>query len=272
MKISRRSFIKVSSAATLTAFVPAFLQGSPPSKEIGLQLYTVRDKIKTDLADLIKQIASIGYNYLEAAGYSNRKFYGKRPAEFRKIINDNGLKMISSHASFLLEDADKAIEDHAELGVQYIVFPSFLVKKEDTGEIYVEFAEILNRIGDKCRQAGIKLGYHNHQFEYLDYNGIAGYDILLQNTDPDLVVFEMDLCWTIAAGQDPIKYFKKYPGRFELWHVKDMKPGIEEHLTEVGTGIIDFQRIFKKQKKAGELIILRPLSLIIFLNSAGLFP
>jgi len=223
----------------------------PKETKIGLQLYTVRDAMKIDLPGTLNRIASIGYNTLEAAGYSDGKFYGLEPGEFRKIVEDNGMEVTSSHAMFEEEEAGRAIEAHKRLGVDYLVFPVFPFRVHEAEDDYKQAADILNRIGSLCNEARIRFGYHNHAYEFELFGDQTGYDILLQNTIADNVTFQLDLYWAWYAKQDPVELFEEYQASFELWHVKDMTPGPDRTFAEVGTGIINFQEIFNAQKLSG---------------------
>jgi len=249
---TRRAFIKSTTAAAVATLVsPKLLSAMARKKKIGLQLYTIRDVLNQDFVGTIQRISEVGYDVLEAAGYSDGKFYGMEPKEFKTIIEDHGMKVISSHASFNPEKSKKAIKAHAELGVDYIVFPSLPMKTRDTADDYKQAAGIFNRIGEQCNESRIRLGYHNHAYEFELFGDVTGYDILMQNTIPDLVTYQLDLYWATYAGKDPIDLFLNYPGSFESWHVKDMIKDPEPHDTEVGTGIIDFQSIFDARKLAG---------------------
>lgn len=250
---NRRSFIK-KSVAGLAAFsllpdeVFAFQRKPNP---IGLQLYTVRYSLEKDLRGTLEKIARIGYLHLEAAGYNNGRFYGLSPREFSYFVEDLGMKLISSHTSFNADNIDKITEDHLKAGIAYIVYPWLPEEKRGSIDHYKWLAEDLNNSGRITAQSGVKTAYHNHQFEFDGIDGELGYDILLENTDPELVSMELDLFWTVYAGYDPIDYFRKYPGRFQLWHIKDMDNMIDKQFTEVGTGIIDFKNIFREKTSAG---------------------
>ncbi len=250
---TRRSFIITTTAGiAVTCLMPYRMLALPPkSKSIGLQLYTVRDLMKKDMTGTLKQIAQIGYKYLEAADYHDGLFYGLSPREFRGVVEDLGMKLISSHTMFNPVDMGKYSEDHIEAGIQYIVLPYLPKEKREKADDYKLLAEDLNRSGQVAAKMGIRVGYHNHAFEFDEIDGIKGYDTLLDYTDPDLVTMQLDLFWIVYAGYDPIDYFMKYPGRFGLWHIKDMNNEKEKKFIEVGEGIINFKNIFKHSKEAG---------------------
>ncbi len=250
--ITRRSFIKTSSAAALSAIVlPRMLKAMPARQKTGLQLYTVRDYMAKDIKSTLSEIASIGYKWLEAAGYRDGAFYGLDPKEFASIVKDFGLNLISSHAFFNEEEADKAIDAHLAAGVKYIVFPSFPLAEHKSADDFTKAAERLNKTGEMCKKADLKFGYHNHDFEFATTDIGIGYDVLIANTEPDLVCFQADIYWMKYAGVEPLDYFKNYPGRFELWHVKDMDSSPVRKYTEVGSGIIPYKEIFQYRKTSG---------------------
>lgn len=246
----RRDFLKTSSAlaaTSLLSYAPTFAE---TKKSIGVQLYTVRKEINKDLLGTLKKVADIGYTSIEPAGYRNGKFYGKSPKEFKKIANDLGLKVLSSHNGISPESVEKVVEDNASLGVDYTVLPYLGNTQRKTLDDYKKLAETFNMYGEVCKKAGIKFAYHNHAFEFEVMDDKIPYDVLLEGTDPELVKFEIDLYWLKKAGKDPLDYFNKYPGRFAMWHVKDMDPASGNY-TEVGSGNIDFKEIFSNASKSG---------------------
>lgn len=258
---SRRSFIKSASLLTAGAFI------KPPRKKqlIGLQLYTVRDAMQKDPAGTIAKVAQIGYNSLEGATYTGtQNFYGMSPAAFSKVLKQNGLIMPSSHYRLgeekmngsevkgtILNGWDKAVDDAVTVGIKYMVC-AFLSEQERGGiDHYKKVADDLNKAGERCKKSDIQLCYHNHAFEFDSQGSDVPYDILLNRTDKNLVKMEIDLYWVSKAGKDPIDLFNQHPGRFPLWHVKDMDRTPEKSFTEVGNGSIDFKRIFAHSNKAG---------------------
>jgi sugar phosphate isomerase/epimerase len=250
--MKRRTFIKTTALATAaTMLAPKPLKAASGKKNIGLQLYTLRNPMQQDLPGTLRLIAKTGYSWLEAAGYSDGKFYGFSPRDFKNMVEDLGMKMISSHATFKPEEQQLAIDAHDALGVKYIVYPVLPYDEKSSADDFTKAADRLNEIGKACRKSGLKFGYHNHNFEFVKINNTTGYDLLLNLTDPKLVYFECDLYWMVYAGIDPLEYFRKYPGRFELWHVKDMENNPEKDFAPVGTGMIDFEGIFSQQDLAG---------------------
>jgi sugar phosphate isomerase/epimerase len=250
--ITRRSFLKTTTLATASALLaPNLLKAMQMKKDIGLQLYTLRDQIGTDLKGTLEKVAEIGYTRLEAAGYNEGKFYGLAPSEFRKMVTDLGMEVVSSHVSFTPENSRAVIDAHLELGATYLVYPWIAMPEQPTAEDYIHAANVFNELGEACKQAGLKFGYHNHDFEFKKIDDTTGYDILLSQTEPESVCFEADFYWMHYAGVNPIDYFTQYPGRFELWHVKDMDDSPVKDFAPVGTGIIDFAEIFNHKDLAG---------------------
>jgi sugar phosphate isomerase/epimerase len=244
--------------------IPAAMQAPSPqdntqSKVLGVQLWTIRAYLEKDLLGSLTKLAKLGYTEVELFGYCGT-YWRKSPKEFSKICADLGLTIISSHyftgrhnRSFpgtLLNGWEKAVEDAALMNIPYMIC-AWLYNQERTSiDLYKELADLLNQAGQTCQQSAIELGYHGHDFEFPSIDGIVPYDLLLQSTDPELVKMEADLYWITKAGVDPVAYFKQYPGRFPLWHVKDMEPESQQ-FAEVGQGIIDFDRIFAHRHTAG---------------------
>jgi len=226
----------------------------------GLALYTVRDAMESDAKTTLQAVSDADYSYVEAAGYKDGKFYNMAPADFKKLLNQLGLKPISSHQSTVtMENADAMIADVKAAGFKYFVIPVppmglFNFDRETrtmsmTGGA-ANLAEIVTTLGKKCQAAGLELLYHNHDFEFQkDSDGIVPIDYLLEHCDPKYVNFQMDLYWVTKAGADPVAYFEKYPGRFKIWHVKDMDE--QGRFAPVGNGNIDFSRILENKKLSG---------------------
>ncbi|MGA1988710.1 MAG: sugar phosphate isomerase/epimerase, partial [Candidatus Sulfotelmatobacter sp.] len=228
--------------------------------KVGLQLYTVRDLMKTDFDGTIAKVAQIGYKEVEFAGY-----FGRTAQQVRAACDKNGLSPVSTHVQYdELDDKFPAvIETSKAIGLKYIVCPFIAEELRKSPDIWKQAADKFNRCGEQTKKAGIQFAYHNHWFEFLPVDGKLPYDELLRLCDANLVKMEMDLCWITAAGGDPLKYFNMYPGRFPLVHVKDLHSmpkvtaggaqnyGDTVDLTEVGSGLIDWKKIFAQSDKAG---------------------
>ncbi len=225
----------------------------------GLQLYTLRDELPKDVRGVIAKVAKAGYKEVEVYGYSKQNgFWGLKPTEFKQLLDQHGLKSPSGHygVDFSLgedkfEDLDAAIEAAKVLGHQYVTIPSVNAAPYKTAADLKKLAGKFNVAAKRVKAASLKMGYHNHNFEFTPVDGTSLYEVLLKETDPSLVSFEMDLYWVVRAGQDPIKWFEKYPGRFTMVHVKDMDKQDHKLNTEVGKGEINFKQIFAKSKLAG---------------------
>ena len=275
---SRRNFLKLSAAGGLGAIamthlgckntaepapvatVPAV---DPKTFDLALQLYTIRDAMEKDVVLALTQVAKTGYTKIELANYADGKFYGFTPAEFKKICADLGLNPFSSHTQveaqgITLDNAKKMAEDHAALGVQYCVQP-WVVEEARNIASYEKMVADLNKVGQIMKDNGIQFGYHNHNFEFATIDGKVPYfDIILAGMDKDLITMEIDLFWTIKAGHNPVEIFNKYPGRFQIFHVKDAytseAPFFEPKsvdMAPVGAGITDFKPILAAKEIAG---------------------
>lgn len=261
---TRRSFLKTS------AVLSAGLLAAPnlfayDKKYIGLQLYTVRDAMAKDPAASLAKVAQIGYTSVEGATYTGSElFYGSDAKTFKALLKQNGLIMPSAHYRLgeeqvngssqkgtILNDWEKAVADAAEVGVKYMVCAYLSQTERGSLDHYKKVAEDFNKAGEVCKKAGIQLCYHNHDFEFIQEDGKYPYETILHNTDKNLVKFEMDMYWITKANQDPFALFNENPGRFPLWHIKDMDKTPERKFTEVGNGTIDFKKIFAQSKKAG---------------------
>ncbi len=249
--LTRRTFIRnVAAAGTLCAVNPSSLMAAG-AMDIGLQLYSIRDLVRDDLPGTLEKLAGIGYRTVETAGYGDRKFYGYAPAEFKSLAEGLGLRALSSHSGVNPGNIGHTIEDALSAGMQYVVLPSIPAERRKTIDDYKTIAAELNAMGEKCSEAGLTLGYHNHAFEFEAMDGMIPYDVLLQETEADLVTMQIDTYWIRYGGYEAVDYFRKYPGRFKMWHIKDMAVGESRESTEIGSGTLDFPAIFKLRKKAG---------------------
>ncbi len=257
--MERKDFIILSSLGLLGLYACGMThKKNHQNRTLGIQLYTVREALSANPEKTLERLAEMGFTDLEIYGY-NGTFFGRTANEFNSILKNTGQRVVSSHHTTgiahpdqgtLLHDWEKTVEDMKTMGAEYIVC-SYIFPEERTPENYLKLPGILNTAGAVVRKAGMQLAYHNHDFEFETMDDAGNvYDFILKNSSPELVKMELDLYWIAKAGLDPLDYFEQYPGRFPLWHVKDMKAGNKD-FTEIGNGILDFKRIFNKQKQAG---------------------
>jgi sugar phosphate isomerase/epimerase len=265
--MNRRAFIESSVATGLLSLPKSAFGATHRIEKVGVQLYTVRDLMKTDFAGTIGKVASIGYKEVEFAGY-----FDQSPSDIRAILDKDGLAAPSCHVSMdiVQNHWPETLEAARAIGQTFIVCPWIDEKERKTADGWKRVVEIFNKAGEASQKAGIQFAYHNHWWEFGPDAALGGklpYDYLLESSDPKLVKMEMDLGWASVAGQDPVAYFKRYPGRFPLVHVKDFKslPHIppdqlatysshkleEEEMTAPGSGVIDWKRIFSYSDLAG---------------------
>lgn len=250
---SRRTFLsRVALAVAGGACLPSLSRAGSFTvakvDKVGLQLYTLRNEMKADLPGTLAKVAAIGYKELEFAGYFDRS-----PQEIKALLDKNGLTAPSAHVPLadVQNKFDQAIENAKVVGHKFLVCPFLMPNERKTIAQYQQLGPLFNRAGEACRKAGLTFAYHNHDFEFMTLDGKVPYDVLLAETDPQLVKMELDLYWTVKAGQSPQAYFDKHPGRFPLVHVKDMDNTPQKAFAEVGRGTIDFKSIFAQSKKAG---------------------
>ena len=277
-KHSRREFLRMSATGAMGAFVlsqdvfktvgdpaPVKSLADPKTFGLGLQLYTIRDAMGKDVPGSLKKVSDIGYKYLELASYADGKFYGYKPVEFRKLVNDLGMEILSSHTQVEIpgnpiDNAKKIADDHAILGVKYCMQPWIVEEDRKTIASFQKMAAHWNQVGAIMKKNGIRFGYHNHNFEFGTVEGkIPYFDVFMAELDKDLITMELDLFWTTKAGQNPVELFKKYPGRFQLFHMKDMYTkqapifttnGVSD-FAPVGSGLINFKKIRAEKNLAG---------------------
>ncbi len=260
----RRDFIKnAATGIALTAITGKLLGCSSTSrsintenlKEFGLQLYTLRDVLPKDPKGILKQVAAMGYKQVE--GYEGDKgmFWGMSNIEFKKYMDDLGMQMVSSHCN-INNNFEKKADEAAAIGMKYLISPSLGNEKGMNKDEYLKAADIFNKKGEVCKGKGLKFAYHNHDQTFIQKpGGFVPQQLLLENTDASLVDYEMDIYWVVTAGEDPIKWFEKYPNRFRLSHIKDRKKNVplSEHDASciVGQGQIDFAKILRVGQKNG---------------------
>ena len=274
MKNSRRKFIQNASVALLGASMrPSALWSNTTNASkknlIGVQLYSVREDMYKKPLETLTALSSMGFEYVEHANYVNRKFYGWSATEFKKVLSDLGLKMPSGHTVMNANHWDntkkeftdawkRTVEDAAIVGQEYVISPSIDNKLRSTYDGLMLQIEVFNKSGELCKSSGMKFGYHNHDFEFKEkLNGTLMYDLILQNTDPNLVIHQLDFGNMYGAGGRGAEWIKKYPGRFQSLHVKDeikvekgeMNDGYES--TILGDGVVDPKAIALLAKKIG---------------------
>ncbi len=270
MKTSRRTFLKTGTLAVLgSAVLPRTDFGRFPQQKgiVGLQLYSIRDEMGKDPLGSLKQVAEMGYEYVEHASYRDRKFYGYEPAEFRKLIDDLGLKMISGHTVMGRQhwDEDKqdfsdswkyTVEDAAVLGQKYVVSPSMDNSMRSKYDDFMRYMDVFNKCGDLCKAHGMKFGYHNHDFEFSEkLNDKKLFDIMMTSLDPDQVVIQLDIGNMYNGGAVALEIINQYPGRFENLHVKDeilAESGREQYEScIIGEGIVEVKEVLDLATKIG---------------------
>ncbi len=200
-------------------------------KNIGLQLYSLHDAIRSDVPGTVARVGGMGYTFIEAAGYKDGLFYGMEPLAFKNLCEANGLEFLGSHTGRDLPEEgawdetmewwDQCIDSHAAAGVKWIVQPWMGRVGYESLEGLKKYCDYWNAVGEKCNTRGIRFGYHNHDKEFSELEGEIIYDYMLKNMDADKVMFQLDLYWCMVGGKNPVDYFNKYPGRFEIWHIKD---------------------------------------------------
>jgi sugar phosphate isomerase/epimerase len=255
--LSRRTFLFELAAIGLgtsvlssCASTGARASAAPSASQIGLQLYTVRDLLNKDFEGTLERVAQIGYTKVEFAGY-----YGRTPEQVRAILDRLRLVSPSVHvgAQLMRQDAAGQIASAKVIGQEYITIPSYNFPRTGGIDAWKQGAAEFNKWGAMCRDAGIRLAYHNHAAEFAAVEGgPTGYDVLMREADPALVDFELDLYWAAYADQAPLALFAKYPGRFPMWHVKDMQVSQgTKSMVSVGQGTIDFKSIFAHARESG---------------------
>lgn len=255
MKVILRLNLLIVSITALTVFSSCSDQG--PVNGVGLQLYSVRNDMKTDPVATIEKVGSIGYDFVETAGYKDGKIYGMEPKEFLALCEENGLQFLGAHTGQSVPDSgswevlmpwwDQCIAAHKEAGVLYIVQPSMGKMAYTSLEGLKVYCDYFNAVGEKCNEAGIRFGYHNHAKEFTTVlEDQVVYNYMLENTDPEKVFFQIDLYWINHGGGDAEEYFNKYPGRFLSYHIKD-----EKELGE--SGEMDFQSAFDMAETSGAI-------------------
>jgi len=269
MNNSRRTFIKKSTLAFAAGSLLSRLSfANSTTKDgelVGIQLYSVRDEMGIDPLGTLKQLAAMGYKYVEHANYQDRKFYGYTPTEFKKILDGLGMKMPSGHTVLGSQHWDAAkneftdswkytVEDAAKMGQHYVISPSLNQELRKDKDGLLRFMEVFNKSGELCSKSGMKFGYHNHDFEFSEnLGGEMLYDIMMKNTDPKLVIQQLDIGNLYNGGANAAEIVKKYPGRYSSVHVKDEIKGSTANeryeSTILGTGIVNVKDVIDMIRK-----------------------
>lgn len=269
MNNSRRSFIRngAMAAAGLSLFQHNIFAAAKKGELTGIQLYSVRADMKADPLGTLKQLSDMGYRHVEHANYANRKFYGWSVSEFKKILNGFGMSMPSGHTVLDAKHWDAAkkdftnewkytVEDAASMGQSFVISPWLEESKRKSMNDLKAFMEIFNRSGELCKKFGMKFGYHNHDFEFSEkVEGKVLFDIILAETDPNLVMQQLDIGNMLNGGAKAMEVMQKYPGRFESMHVKDEIKATEGHepfeSTILGKGVVPIKSIIDLGRASG---------------------
>lgn len=258
MAYNRRNFLKTGgllasgfalSAKSLQALT---LDNNVITKNIGLQLYTLRDDLPKDPKGILKQVAGFGYNQVESFEGAQGMFWGMGNTGFKKYMDQLGMSIVSSHCD-INKDFEKKAAEAGEIGMKYLICPYAGAQK--TMDDYKKLADKFNACGDICKANGLRFAYHNHGYTFKAVDGVYPQDILMENTNADTVDFEMDMYWVVTAGEDVITWLEKYPHRFKLCHVKDRTKGAgpndQDASCDLGKGSIDYGKILPVAKKQG---------------------
>ena len=259
MNYKRREFLKMggnlAAGLAIIPFGSKFMfnsnRGNRKAKSLyGLQLYSLREDMPKDPKGVLKQVATFGYKQVEGFEGPMGIYWGMSNTEFKKYMDDLGMNFLATHCN-IDKDFEKKAAEAAEIGMKYLICPSRGGRK--TVDDFKKVAEDFNAKGEICRKNGIRFAYHNHEYGFKEIDGQFPQDIMMKNTDPALVDYEMDIYWVITGGQDPIAWLKKYPNRFRLGHVKDRIKGATERGAScvLGTGSIDYPKLIKDAKAAG---------------------
>lgn len=265
MNQDRRQFLKQAGAVAAgslllsawacnqAAKAPAAESTTPPSPmpsipNFGIQLWSVKEDMAADARGTLKQLSSFGYKQIESFNGDQGIFWGMKPGEFKQYMTELGMTIVSSHCD-INKDFSKTVAEAAEVGLSYLICPYFGAqpKLDD----FKKFADTLNKRGEECKKAGLRFAYHNHDYSFKTLEGQLPQDVMMQNTDPALVDFQLDIYWIVKAGMDPVAYLQKYPNRFRLCHVKDMASAEPMDSCDLGTGTIVFPKVLKVAAEQG---------------------
>jgi sugar phosphate isomerase/epimerase len=244
MSNSRRSFLRNTALASLalsTPFNKELFAMAQKKNKFGIQLWTVKQALAKDPLGVLKHLSNCGYKQIESFEGANGMFWGMKNTEFKKQLGDLEMNMIASHCD-INKDFERKAGEASEIGMKYLICPHIGAQKSI--DDYKRFADQFNKCGEIANKNGIRFAYHNHDYSFKAMAGGMPQDVLMNATDANLVDFEMDIYWVVAAGADPIAYLKKYPNRFKLCHVKDLiKTPTGHESCLLGKGTIDFKNI-----------------------------
>lgn len=268
--MKRRSFIQNSALAAVGGLLMPSCKPKSEAistlknqglRDIGVQLYTLRNEMNTDLIGTLENVAKIGFTHIENIGYKEGLFYGLPKEEFKKILADNNLKMYSGHTETgqnnpaeihtMVNNWEKHCEDVAFMDQKYVVCAYLHEGERQTIDQYKSLAQLFNKCGEKAKEFGLQFAFHHHDFEFVKIDDIVPFDILLNETDPELVKFELDHYWLAKSNVTTDAFYEQYPKRFPLWHIKDMADDEAKSFSEVGNGILDWKDIFSKREQSG---------------------
>jgi sugar phosphate isomerase/epimerase len=247
--VDRRGFLQLG-AVLLAAGLPS-LRRSPRLDPIGIQLYSLRQEMAKDFEGTLAHVAAIGYTEVEFAGYFDRT-----PSQVAEVLERAHLRAPSAHVPFpeMRQNWTRVLQAARTMGHRYLIIPAIPDEERATPQAMGRVAALFEQAGKEAKASGIRCGFHNHDVDFLPFDAAPGttpFDVLLEETSPEQVTFELDLYWITKAGRDPLEYFARYPGRFELVHVKDSAGAPEHRMVDVGRGTIDFRRIFARREQAG---------------------
>ncbi|MES2428732.1 MAG: sugar phosphate isomerase/epimerase [Bacteroidota bacterium] len=256
---NRRTFLTQAGLLSAGAMLAPSLLSAKPVKNVGLQLYSLRDQLPKDVNGVIAKVAAAGYKEVEPFGYNKKGgFWGLDPKAFSSLLKANGLTTPSAHydmnqffGSGKTENLESYIEAANATGMSHVIIPSINGEFIKTVDECKAVAEKMNKAAEILQKSGLKLGYHNHNFEWKPIGDTTFYDTIIDHTDPKLVAMEMDIYWVVRSGKDPLELFAKHPGRFSFVHVKDMDKTNSGLNTEIGSGSIDYVKILAKAKQGG---------------------
>ena len=261
MNYNRRDFIRLtgglstgyifSTSASLSLFQGCDA-GPDKLNEFGIQLYTLRTDMPKDAAGILKQLAGFGYKEIESYEGPQGMFWGMGHTGFKKYMDELGMKLIASHCD-INKDFEKKVDEAAAIGMKYLICPWLGAQK--SLDDYKRHAETFNKKGELCKKGGLRFAYHNHDYTFKSQEGKLPQDVLMIETDPSLVDFELDIYWLVTAGENPEAWFKKYSNRFRLCHVKDRsKTPVADNgknSVDLGTGSINWKKVLKTAKENG---------------------